>query len=61
MGEDWGGGGGGGRQITSKGDNLLRSNLPLGDILLRGAGYFVTGHGSNYCVMVYFAHIPAVG
>ena len=29
-------------QITSKGDNLLRSNLPLEDILLRGAGYFVT-------------------
>ena len=37
-----GGGGGGGGQITSKGDNLLRSNLPLGDSLLRGAGYFVT-------------------
>ena len=37
-----GGGGGGGGQITSKGDGLLRSNLPLGDSLLRGAGYFVT-------------------
>ena len=35
-------GGGGGGQITSKGDGLLRSNLPLGDSLLRGAGYFVT-------------------
>ena len=34
----------GGGQITSKGDGLLRSNLPLGDSLLRGAGYFVTGH-----------------
>ena len=33
----------GGGQITSKGDGLLRSNLPLGDSLLRGAGYFVTG------------------
>ena len=33
----------GGGQITSKGDGLLRSNLPLGDTLLRGAGYFVTG------------------
>ena len=32
-----------GGQITSKGDNLLQSNLPLGDILLQGAGYFVTG------------------
>ena len=32
-----------GGQITSKGDGLLRSNLPLGDSLLRGAGYFVTG------------------
>ena len=32
----------GGGQITSKGDGLLRSNLPLGDSLLRGAGYFVT-------------------
>ena len=31
-----------GGQITSKGDGLLRSNLPLGDSLLRGAGYFVT-------------------
>ena len=40
-GEDWKGGGG---QITSKGVGLLRSNLPLGDSLLRGAGYFVTGH-----------------
>ena len=29
--------------FASKRDNLLRSNLPLGDILLRGAGYFVTG------------------
>ena len=29
-------------EITSKGDGLLRSNLPLGDSLLRGAGYFVT-------------------
>ena len=34
-GEDWEGG-----QITSKGDGLLRSNLPLGDSLLRGAVYF---------------------
>ena len=34
--------GGGGGQITSKGDGLLRSNLALGDSLLRGAGYFVT-------------------
>ena len=32
----------GGGQITSKGDGLLRSNLPLGDSLLRGSGYFVT-------------------
>ena len=32
----------GGGQITSKGDGLLRSNLPLGDTLPRGAGYFVT-------------------
>ena len=40
-GRGWGGGGGGG-QITSKGVGLLRSNLPLGDSLLRGAGYFVT-------------------
>ena len=38
-GEDWEGG-----QVTSKGDGLVRSNLPLGDSLLRGAGYFVTGH-----------------
>ena len=38
IGRRWGWGG----QITSNGDNLLRSNLPLGDILLRGAGYFVT-------------------
>ena len=42
-GRGWGGGGGGGGQITSKGVGLLRSNLPLGDSLLRGAGYFVTG------------------
>ena len=28
--------------MTSKGDGLLRSNLPLGDTLLRGASYFVT-------------------
>ena len=41
-GEDWKKMGGGG-QITLKGDNSLQSNLPLGDILLRGAGYFVTG------------------
>ena len=40
---DWGGGGGGGGLITSKGGGLLRSNLSLGDTLLRGAGYFVTG------------------
>ena len=33
----------GGGQITSKGGGLLRSNLPLGDTLLREAGYFVTG------------------
>ena len=32
----------GGEQITSKGDGLLGSNLPLGDTLLWGAGYFVT-------------------
>ena len=32
-----------GGQITSKGDGLLRSNLPLGDTILRGASYFVTG------------------
>ena len=38
-----GGGGGGGGGITSKGDGLLRSNLPLGDTILRGASYFVTG------------------
>ena len=31
-----------GGQITSKGDGLLRSNLPLGDTILRGASYFVT-------------------
>ena len=36
------GGGGGGGQITSKGDGLLRSNLPLGDTILRGTSYFVT-------------------
>ena len=29
--------------MTSKGDSLLRSNLPLGDTILRGASYFVTG------------------
>ena len=28
--------------MTSKGDGLLRSNLPLGDTILRGASYFVT-------------------
>ena len=28
--------------MTSKGGGLLRSNLPLGDTLLRGASYFVT-------------------
>ena len=31
-----------GGQMTSKGDGLLQSNLPLGDSLLRGASYFVT-------------------
>ena len=36
-------GGGGGGGITSKSDGLLRSNLPLGDTILRGASYFVTG------------------
>ena len=34
--------GGRGGQMTSKGDGLLRSNLPLGDTILRGASYFVT-------------------
>ena len=29
--------------MTSKGDGLLRSNLPLGDTILRGGSYFVTG------------------
>ena len=29
--------------MTSKGGGLLRSNLPLGDTILRGASYFVTG------------------
>ena len=28
--------------MTSKGDSLLRSNLRLGDTILRGASYFVT-------------------
>ena len=37
------GGGGGGGVMTSKEDGLLRSNLPLGDTILRGASYFVTG------------------
>ena len=30
--------------MTSKGGGLLRSNLPLGDTILRGASYFVTVH-----------------
>ena len=49
-----GGRGLGGGQITSKGDGLLRSNLPLGDSLIRGVGYFVTG---QLCQCAY-AKIP---
>ena len=42
---------GGGGEITSKGDGLIRSNLPLGDTKLRGASYFVTGHYSiDQCI-----------
>ena len=33
--------------MTSKGDGLLRSNLPLRDTILRGASYFVTGQVSH--------------
>ena len=40
---------GGGGGITSKGEGLLRSNLPLGDTILRGASYFVTDHALAMC------------
>ena len=33
---------GGKGEITSKGDGLLRSSLPLKDTIVQGASYFVT-------------------
>ena len=58
-----GGGGGGGGEMTSKGDGLLRSNLPLGDTILRGASYFVTvwlsGIYLRSLVIFIFIFLPA--